>query len=276
MTGNTSKSSELLNTDLTSFKDAKPPFNSNALNNATMNSLTLQPMGTAYAATMLSIMGALSIVAMYIYYLVLKMSKRDRSILNCLLPDFALTALVGGPAVYILFFIIMTLSDLSKEVIGTWFCHVASVFLYVWIYKVLVFSLLVALLRYLYVVHNERIKHYGLPRIERIFLILSWAVPIGLMILQLALRTGRDNRPILNRCYGWSSEPSLVGEPSSKDWFYNFGLHSCIFNNYGMANRFAEYGLRILCWIRAGANFLLFSNLVEAVFYYRIHVHLKT
>ena len=137
---------------------------------------------------------------------------------------------------------------------------------YVWVYKVLVFSLLVALLRYLYVVHNEKIMGYGLPRMERIFRILYWAVPIGLTTLHFGLRKDFVFMATINRCYGWS----ISG-------WHNVlsSVNFCFVEDYGFANGFAQYSLGSLCMINLGLRILLLSNIVEAVIYFRIHVHLK-
>ena len=185
--------------------------------------------------------------------------------------DLALTFLAVFPVNIILNCVVLFLPGPAAEVIGIWFCHVASVFKFVWVFKIWVFSLLMSLLRYVYVVHNEKIKGYGLARVERIFRILYWAVPAGLMILHLSLRKNHDPRPWINRCYGWS--PEL---PSSVNWWYKAKQKFCVYNDYGFANPFAEYGLRILCGVNFGATFLLFSNLAEAFIYYSIHTHLST
>ena len=254
----------LINSDSTSLSAAVSTVNLTSEISDEMNSSTLQPLDTTFVAIFLLTLGALCIVAMYLHYLVLIMAKRDSSIVTCLLPDFALNFLVGGPAAYILFSIVTLLSDPAAEVIGIWFCHVGSIIMHVWMYKVLVFSLLVALLRYLYVVHNEKIMGYGLPRVERIFRILYWAVPIGLTTLHFGLRNDYVFMAAINRCYGWS----LSG-------WYKTGRHFCFVMDHGFPNRFAEYGFRSLCMFNVVVRMLLFSNIAEAVIYYRIHVHLK-
>ena len=215
--------------------------------------------------------GTLVIVGLYMHYLVLRMSKRDETLLNCLLPDFALNFLVGGPAMYIISSIILVLPDPANEMFGIWFCHMASILGYVWLFKVWLFSLLVAILRYLYVVHNEKIQEYGLARVQRIFRILFWAIPTGLMILHLAFRTDHEPTILANRCYGWSLESS-----SSTNWWYTVKQKFCFYRDYGFTNRFAEYGLKMGCGVNQFVRILLLSNLPEGVIYYRVHKHLKT
>ena len=236
-----------------------------------INSSTFQPIDPAFAAIVLATGGVLVMVAMYMHYLVLRMSKRDKSLTNCLLPEMALNILVGGPVVFTFLFFIISLSDPAEEVIGVWFCHAASIVSYVWLFKIWLYSLLVSLLRYLYVVHNGKITEYGLARIERIFLILSWTVPAGLMVLHVSLRTDYDPTPFINRCYGWSSESS-----SASSWWYKIEGQFCAHNNYGFSNQYIEYSLRVLCGINVGTCIILFSNLAEAFIYYRTYTYLKT
>ena len=232
------------------------------------NFSTLPPIDSTFAATILSTAGVGVIVALYIHYLVLKMSKRGNSLMDCLLPDMALNTLVGCPVWFIFICTVISLPEPPKEAIGTWFCHAASIVAYIWLFRVWIYSLLVSLLRYLYVVHNQKITAYGLTRIGRIFRILFWLVPAGLVALQLSLRTEYDPTPWINRCYGWISEPSF-------GW-YEVERQFCAYNDYGFSNRYIEYGLRVLCGINAGVCILLFSNLIEAVIYYRVYAHLKT
>ena len=234
------------------------------------NTSAHQPIDITYILIMMPFGAMAAITAMYIHYLVFRMSQRDKSLLNCLFPELSLTFLSTYPVYYISSYIFVLSPEPTAKVFGIWFCHVLSAARYVWIFKVWVFSLLVSILRYLYVVHNEKITNYGLGRVERIFRILYWAVPAGLMILHLSLNKNNDGRPWVNYCYE-SSFNSL----SLVSWWYKVKQNFCVYNDYGFTNHFAEYGLRILCGINVGACLLVFSNLAEAFFYYSIHKHLK-
>ena len=215
MNETTYNSSALTNSDSLTLSGGISPLHLTPEIKTRISSSLFQHFDTTFAATWLPISGALAIVALYMHYLVLRMSKRDDGILNCLLPDFALNFLVGGPAMYILASIIILLPDPANEILGIWFCHMVSILGYVWLFKVWLFSLLVAILRYLYVVHNEKIREYGLARIERRIRILYWAIPTGLMAFHLGLRTDHDTMIWVNRCYGWSLESS-----SSNNWWH--------------------------------------------------------
>ena len=234
------------------------------------SSSTFQPIDTTFLLVLVPIVGIIAIIANYINYLVLRMAKRDKSLLNCLLPDFAMNFLVGGPAIYIFGVIISTLSEPASDVIGVWFCHLYSILGYLWLFKAWLFSLLVSLLRYFYIVHNGRITEYGLARVERIFRILYWAVPTCLVILHTSLRTGYDPTPWANHCYGWPP-----GSSSTNTWWYQIERQFCVYNEYGFTNRYAERGLRIVCALNVGACILLFSNFVEAIVYYMIYRHMN-
>ena len=180
-------SPELINSDSSTLSAGISPLNSTPQIKARINSSLFQHFHTTFAATWLPIWGALVIVGLYMHYLVLRMSRRDEALLNCLLPDFALNFLVGGPAMYILAAIIILLPDPANEILGIWFCHMVSILGYVWLFRVWLFSFLVAILRYLYVVHNEKIREYGLARLERRIRILYWLYPQGLWFFILLL-----------------------------------------------------------------------------------------
>ena len=234
------------------------------------NVSAFQSVDTTFIIIVLSILCPLGIIALYMHYLVLKMSRRDKTLLNCLLSDFAWNFLVGGPFWWLLNSVSITTADPAKEIYGAWFCHIYSIIGYVWLFNVWIFSLLVAILRYLYVVHYARILQYGLTRVANIFRILFWAVPTSLMILHISLRAGHDPTPWISHCYGWP-----LGSSSSRSWWYKVERQFCIYNEYGFTNRYAEYGLRTLCALNVGVCIFLFSNVAEAVIYYGIYRHLK-
>ena len=142
---------------------------------------------------------------------------------------------------------------------------------YVWIFKTWLFSFLSSLLCYLCVVHKEKLKSYGMDRVERIFRILSWAIPAVLVALHHSLRTDYDPSPWVNQCYGWSQD----GPYSARNWFDQLEGRFCAYNDYGFSNHYIENGLRVVCGINVGLRILLFSNLSEAFIYYRIYAHLK-
>ena len=240
-------------------------------NNTDISSSGFEPVDTTFVVIMLSILSPLAVIAVYMHYLVLKMSRRDKPLLNCLLSDCAWNFLVGGPIWWILSSISFSLSEPAKEIIGAWFCDLYSIIGYIWLFNVWIFSLLLALFRYLYVVHYGKIMEYGLARVENIFRILFWAVPISLMILHISLRAGHDPTPWISYCYGWP-----LGYSSSTSWWYKVERQFCIYNEYGFTNRYVEYALRLLCALNVGVCVFLFSNLTEAVLYYRTYLHLKT
>ena len=234
------------------------------------NTSAHQPIDITYILIMMPFGAMAAITAMYIHYLVFRMSQRDKSLLNCLFPELSLTFLSTYPVYYISSYIVVLSPEPTAKVFGIWFCHVLSAARYVWIFKVWVFSLLVSILRYLYVVHNEKVTTHGLKCVERIFRFLYWAVPAGLAVVYLSLRTDHDIDPLSNQCYGRSPETS-----SSASLWYKIKQDICVYNDYGFTSHFAEYGLKILCAINVLATWLVFSNLAEAFFYYSIHIHLK-
>ena len=152
----TYNSSDLIDNDLPTFNTTMSPSNILPEIRTSFSSSTFQPIDSTFTAIILSIAGAEFVATMYMHYLVLKMSKRDNSLMNCLMPDMALNVLVGGAVKFTMICIVISLSEPAKEVIGVWFCHVASIIGYIWLFKVWIYSLLVSILRYLYVVYNEK------------------------------------------------------------------------------------------------------------------------
>lgn len=267
----TYNSPDTIDNDSPTLNATMTPLSSLQEMQSSFSSSTFHPVNTTFASIIMSILGAEFVVSMYVHYLVLKMCKRDPSLMNCLLPDMAWNVMVGGPIKFIIVCIVISLAEPAKVAIGIWFCHGASIIAYIWLFRIWIYSLLQSFLRYFYVVYNEKTREYGLTRTGTTFRILFWIVPATLVTLLLCLRTDYDANPVINQCYGWSSKFSSAGN----SW-NTVGRRFCAYNNYGFSSRYIEYGLRVVCGTTVGVCMLLFSNLAEAVIYYRIYEHLKT
>ena len=243
----------------------------NDLHDETMGQSESQPISSTLVIVFTILTGCMLLPIEYMYYLVFKMGRRDKTLLNSLLPSNACIYLVGAPIMYIFGCIIVFLPDPAKDVIGVWFCHIGSVFLYTILFRAWIFSLLVSILRYLYVVHHNQIKQFGLRKLERIFITMFWLVPLTLMVLHHCMRASYDPTPWINHCYGNGEM-----ESTNKVLWYKIERQFCVYNHYDVQNIFIQYSLRILCGINVGASILAFSNLSEAFFYYRIYMYLKT
>ena len=245
------------------------PINLKEAMNETIDQPTSQPISSTSAIVFMALTGAMLIPIEYMYYLVLKMGERDKTLLNSLLPSNARIYLVGAPIMYIFACIIIFLPDPAKDVIGVWFCHTGSIVLYTILFRAWIFSLLVSILRYLYVVHHTKIKQYGLEKIEKIFRAVFWLVPLTLMVLHHSMRTNYDPTPWINHCYGNPQE-------SSNRLWYKIERQFCVYNMYDVENTVVQYTLRILCGMNVGVSAIAFSNISEAFVYFQIYRYLKT
>ena len=89
-----------------------------------------------------------------------------------------------------------------RDIVGEWYCS----FGYFWIVGgmtlILFHSFVVGLMRYIFVVHNERVVSYGKEKAKKMFFLASILIPVFLTLW--GFLNGRDESAItsLNKCYG--------------------------------------------------------------------------
>ena len=109
----------------------------------------------------------------------------------------------------------------AAEVIGSWFCTLGW---FVWGYGVrlaLYNSFITALMRYLFVVHEDRVAAFGKEKLKKIFWYVSQLLPLFHILLKIA--EGNSTLSFINKCYGYDhkiflSESTTLNVLKNKFW----------------------------------------------------------
>ena len=152
-----------------------------------------------------------------------------------------------------------------NEIVGDWFCFLDwllwGIFMRVWLSN----SFIAALMRYLFIVHEEKVNTYGKEKVKRWFLYLSITIPI----IQFSLRAlnGGSKLSFVKKCYGNDHRAFLI-ETSLLDTFKQKFV--TLDGPFVDIDTLREIALRV-CRIIEGSLFLLMgSNIAEIFFYFKI------
>ena len=169
--------------------------------------------------------------------------------------------------------ILVTATDFihpPDRILGNWFCMLGSFMFYLCGLIMAFHSLVAALMRYLFIVHEAKVKAIGISRMKKMFMALSFLVP-----LIVALWTSLDAPEInamnfINKCYGNGHKSFLIETSTLNVLKSNF----CAFENYSESQVIPTLR-RLSCIGRTITTLFIGFNFVEAFLYYKMMVHLK-
>ena len=171
----------------------------------------------------------------------------------------------------IMFANILNFAPFIPSYTGSWFCYFGNfVQLYCW-YAMAFHTLLVAVMKFAFIVHREVMLEFGQEKGQRIFLCINVGMPLIWTVLgMLVAENGRSPFSSVNSCHIVATNTT----PSSavKFLFCEFG-HEV----KGGAYAYIVYVIkRCYCAHQEILHVVIFSNIPEALFYYKIFRTVRT
>ena len=184
-----------------------------------------------------------------------------------------ITALIVICPYYLIFSTITDFIHPVDQVIGEWFCTMGKLIMYFCFIIISFNSFIVALMRYVFIVHEDKVKRFGKPKVKLFFLILSLVFPLLLNIWRTVDAPAKDPMSFINKCYGNHhrvflmevSSTYMAGEGFCPTMPYDEG------DFFGMLMTFAG---KFSCIFRVIIVFILGFNFTEGILYYKIFVHM--
>jgi hypothetical protein len=201
---------------------------------------------------------------------VLATIKKEKGLLTQITKVFLLYQMILHPA-QILTDLTINLIYPVNEVIGDWFCALCW---FLWGFGtgiVLNNSFMAALIRYFFIIHETKVKTFGKKRAQRIFLVLSIAIPLFQFILQVV--DGSPRYSYIKKCYGEDREAFLVETSTLKVLKSKF-LKLEKYETNGGIDSIYEMGRRICKVLEATLFVMMGFNITEGVMYYKIFSHM--
>ena len=125
--------------------------------------------------------------------------KKEKGLLTDVIKLFVIIQMISYPAFHCIEIVINTAFPVS-QLIGDWICFLAWLLWGVSGRILLSNSLICALMRYLFIVHEQKVDSYGKEKVKRWFLYLSITLP--LIQFTLHAMAGSPRLSFVNKCYG--------------------------------------------------------------------------
>ena len=194
--------------------------------------------------------------------------KNDDTILNDITRFYVRMQMVFHPLSVAFMASTDFIHPLSK-VIGQWYCSLGW-FAFDIGYKFIAFhSFSTALMRYVFIFHQEKVEKYGKEKIKRIFYYLAVAIPVIVSILNLVQAHEVGHRSSINKCYGTHHKAFLLDTSpilSVQRTFWNPEDYEL----KGYLNFTLAITRRIFKIFTTCVSLLATLNLTEAFLYYKI------
>ena len=147
---------------------------------------------------------------------------------------------------------------------GEWFCSFSFFVVNYGVNVVISNSLILACMKYIYIVHWDKAMVFGHEKIQTVFFILTFAIPF--FIAGVATITNDfDSYKAVKNCFGIQNQPK-----ERKNGGVWQRLFLCNIANTGAENYVGYVLLQIVCVSRSILSYILCTNLPEAFFYYKV------
>ena len=159
---------------------------------------------------------------------------------------------------------IPTLSDYT----GEWFCNLASIIIMYGITIMTLSSVLISIMKYIFIVFPDKARKIGHEKIEKVFLAVYITLSFVMAII-ITITKDFQSYNIIRKCFALRNAKT---ETTWKDLFlcnlHDMGVDSS--NNLPL-----EMAIQTICVFRSVLDMVIGSNLPEAFFYYKIFKTMK-
>ena len=213
------------------------------------------------------------IIGEFIQFKVLKLVEKENGLVNKIAKLYILTLMISSP-IWLVFLTTTDFVHSLNEILGKWYCTSMRLFVYLSFSIIAFHSVSVAFMRYFFIVHEKKIKVYGRKKIEHLFLLLNFFVPVVLVVWDQFDATDLDAMSFLNKCNGLYHKVFLVDTSTLNVVKRNFCQHKIDNENGPMDEMFVAFK-RFSCIARKSLIMILGFNFTEAILYYKIFSYIK-
>ena len=152
--------------------------------------------------------------------------------------------------------------------VGSWICYISAFVEYFGYHAIVIQSLLIAGVKYLFIVHTLKARSFGEKKIQRIFLKIHIIYPTILAIASI-MTSAFHTRPSLKSCFGNSFQSLDSTEITIQETLLcGIGSSSENDSNY-------IYGAKFICATKTLLASIINCNIPEGYLYYKIFNTMK-
>lgn len=160
-----------------------------------------------------------------------------------------------------------------NQVIGHWFCAFGTFIMYLCFIIIAFNSFVVGLMRYLFIVHIEKVKFYGKKNVRKFFLVMSIFVPFLLNVWRTVDSPAKDPMSFINKCTADYHRVFLIELSSS----HMNGKGFCPTMQYDEGDIYGKFIAvvgKISCFSRVLIALIMGFNFTEGFLYFKIFSHM--
>ena len=157
---------------------------------------------------------------------------------------------------------------------GEWFCYLGTFICMYGISIITLNSLLIAVMKYFFIVHNTKVLKFGEEKTKKGFLILCLTFPL-IFALIIVVTKDIDSDAYLLSCFGLTDQ-TLKQYNTWEKKMQKFFLCNLNTEANDISDRYALYVMKqSLCVVKSSVYMSLNTNFPEAWFYYKIFKKMK-
>ena len=236
--------------------------------------LYYQPLEKPSIATVFAFLRVIIVIfSLVIHFKLYKMIKNASGILENVTNVFICTQMIYLP-VLVMFIIATDFVYPLSSIIGKWFCTFGWL---VFLFGSMIttsHSFIAALMRYFFIVREEKIRVYGKEKAKKIFLYLFVSIPLIMVITGAIDGTELTWMSFTNKCYGIDHRIFLIKNS------INSAIEKKIISlDKDESNTYFDTTLAVL-WriykiLRTGTVLFMGFNISEGILYFKILSHLN-
>ena len=235
--------------------------------------LYYQPLPEPIVASIFHIIRLiLAIIGWVINIKVWKMLDKENGLVKDVTKTYTIALMVGGTTLTIFWASTDFLHPIN-EIIGEWYCDLGWFVLYTSWFIMSFHSLIVAAMRYLFIIQEKKVEIYGKEKVRKIFHFLSFFLPFLLMIWSIMDKSDVDAMSFFNKCNGNHHKVFLLDTSTLNVAKRNFCEH-VEYHDEGSLGRIIAAFKRCACIIRTLFILLMGFNFVEIYIYFKILTHI--
>ena len=159
-----------------------------------------------------------TVLGEFVHFKLLNMVNKENGLVNEVTQFCCIVSLVVNP-VGLLYETATDFFHPLKEIVGNVVCAAGRIIIYLHTYVAIFHSFITALMRYVFIIHEERVRAIGKTKTKRIFLILAISIPIVFVTWELVENQEFDMFLFLNKCYGIDHKVFLAELSTGKEMF---------------------------------------------------------
>ena len=198
------------------------------------------------------------------------LAKKEQGLLREVTQIYSVSCLICLP--FLLSFNATDFIHPLNEIFGQWICTLLRFMLYLQLNIIIYHSFVVAMLRFCFIVLEEKVRRYGKEKTKKLFIVSSILIPLLVVVWGFMENSEIDPIRPINRCNGIDHKFFLV-TTANLNPYYSLNLNNS--NSEDVFEKLVEIIRKTAFILKTLLSVLMALNLTEGFLYYKIFSHIN-